>query len=197
VKFSRIQIHCHPRSGSHYLAALIDLNFFDGSNYLRHYKKSKPHRFGGQVLREINNHPETAYVYIWRSFEPVSLSMYKMRKRFGLIEDDFDTFLDTKYSEMWRRAVPSRVKVNVLHRERVIRGSSSLFSRARLVPYEYWKMHIASWKKLEGKENVILVLYDNLLEHFQGTMLALAQALGSDKDTFLDIKEKVGWTPLS
>lgn len=197
MRFERVQIHCHPRSGSHYLAALIDKNFFDGSNYLRHYKKSKPHRMGGQVKREITNHPNTAFVYIWRNFKDVGLSMFNMRKRFGLVEDDFDKFLETKYSSMWRRAVPSRASVNVLHRQRVIKGSSSLFSRINLKPRQFWKSHFDSWERLKGLDNVILVLYDDLKAHFQSTMLALAQELGSDKDTFQDVTEKVGWTPLS
>ena len=37
VKYKTVKLPGHPRSGSHWFNRLIDMNFFDGTDYLRHY----------------------------------------------------------------------------------------------------------------------------------------------------------------
>lgn len=85
----------YPRSGSHYLARLIDVNFFDGSNYLRHYGN---HDIGLIVDRK----PKTIkWIYIYRNVEDVIKSMFRIRGRFGLSNvDDFDKFKIMKMKDM-------------------------------------------------------------------------------------------------
>jgi hypothetical protein len=191
--YQRIGVYGHQRSGTHYLAALIDKNFYDGAGYLRHYAQDDPHA----LYNELSIRPDFAYVYIWRRFEDVARSIFRMRKRFGLNVDDFDTFLCTKYSDMWDPSAVGDVDVIVNTINEVIRvdkPAGQKFAGKQLTPEEYWRLHVGSWKQ-SGNENVFLINYDDLQYRFQEAMRQLADCIGADRANFIDVEQKVGWIP--
>lgn len=190
-KYKWIRVYGHQRSGTHYLAALIDKNFYDSAGYLRHYAPENPHA----LFHEVSIRPDVAYVYIWRRFEDVAQSIFRMRNRFGLNVDNFDTFLCTKYSDMWDPSAVGEVDVivNTINNvKRVNKPAGQKLGGKKHTPEEYWRLHVESWKR-SGNENVFLTNYEDLQYRFQESMHQLAEFIGADRANFIDVEQKVGW----
>lgn len=196
--FKKVQVCGHPRSGTHYITGLIHLNFFNNSgNYIKHYGG---HGLGNKKAGQRARHNlDTAYVYIWRNFEDVSKSIFKMRLRFGIPRQiTYEEFIAYKYSRMWTKQIGNFViKVRNLNGNiKYAESVTSMFKNIQLTPKEYWKLHLKSWFELAKEiKNVMIVSYDELKNDFNGTMKELACYLGADKLTFLDIREQIGWIP--
>lgn len=192
-KYKWVRVYGHQRSGTHYLAALIDKNFYDSAGYIRHYALDNPHA----LYNEVSIRPDVAYIYIWRRFEDVAKSIFRMRNRFGLNIDNFDTFLCTKYSDMWNPSAVGKVDVivNTINDvKRVHEPAGQKFGDKKFTPEEYWRLHVKSWGQ-SGYENVFLINYDNLRYRFQESMHQLAGFIGIDRESFIDVEETVGWIP--
>jgi len=192
MKYTKVRIISHPRSGSHYLAQLIDTNFFDGSNYLRHY--------GGHSYGRCNNASNnTGQIYLWRNAEDTLKSLFNMRHRFGLDENNFEIFKNKNISEMYNPNLIVNVHVNNIHSDKTIHSVDDFMNRAptrTYTPIEFLKRHKQSWVSLtDSCPNLLIVNYDNLLNEFQTSMRQIAEFLGSEVSSFNQVNEKVGWTP--
>ena len=94
MKYKNILSTGHPRSGTHYITALISVNFLDDTDYFKIYRNHE--------LPDLVEDPDFAYLHIWRDFKAVSRSIYVLKERFGLDVDSYGQFLKRRYSDMWR-----------------------------------------------------------------------------------------------
>lgn len=193
MKYNKIKISSHPRSGSHYLAQLIDVNFFDGSNYLRHY--------GGHSYGQCNHilQSKIGQIYLWRNAEDTLKSLFKMRHRFGLNENDFEIFKNKKISTMYDSNLKVNVHVNNIHSKKTIHVVDDFMNRTPtrdFTPIEFIQQHKQSWVNCKKKcPNLLIINYDELLHEFDITMQTISDFLGRGVTEFIQVNEKVGWTP--
>ncbi len=188
MKYSDIVCTGHPRSGTHYIAALISINFLGDVDYLRVYRNHE--------LPEIVQDQNIAYFHIWRDFEGMAKSIYVLKERFGLSVDSYEEFLKTRYSDMWRMKKPGKVVTNVrtLTGRARFTGISDFFKRVDMNPREYWNHYNTVWAESAAKNNnVIGVKYDDMLKDFDGAMSYIGTRLGSNVTKFKRIERKVGW----
>jgi len=188
-----IQVRGHPRVGKHYIAAMIDLNLFDGSDYMRHIGTYgfHIHTTGNSKIARDKN---ILNIYVWRSFELVAESLFKMRYRFGLSVNDYNEFLSTTYKEMWTRDVP---KFGIIrsYDEKMKHDATSFLSDINQIPKNYWLKHKQSWERLaEQNDNVFLLYYDDFIENPIKSLNDIADLIGVTKlKTVKNIKEQIGW----
>lgn len=194
MKFKTAKVFSHPRSGSHYVTALISTNFFDSDNYLKFYNGHVPWGMAIDPADVSSNHPNTGHIYIHRDFDGVSKSIYKLRNRFGLDTPAYEEFLKKTYKSMWT----GKLKVNVIRKTLTetskVSSASELFKLVGMLPAEYHKYHIDSWRSISKRENVLLVSYDRLMDNFDDEMSKIANFLESDVKSFENIERKVGWS---
>ena len=188
MKYKNILCSGHPRSGTHYVTALISVNFLDDEDYLKIYRSHE--------LPEIVQDPDTAYVHIWRDFEGVAKSIYVLRERFCLNAHSYEEFLNSSYKEMWSMQDPSNVVINArnLWGRVKIKGTSDFFKDIDMRPREYWEHYNDLWNDSAKKNpNIIRIKYDDVLNDFSGTMAVAALRLGSDAVEFKEIDKKIGY----
>ena len=188
MKYRDIVCTGHPRSGTHYIAALISINFLDDEDYLKVYRNHE--------LPGIVQDPNIAYFHIWRDFEGMARSIHVLKDRFGLSVDSYEQFLKTRYSDMWRMKKPNEVITNVrtLTGRARFEGISDFFKRVDMNPREYWGHYNNLWGESASKNNnVISVKYDDMLKDFEAAMSYIGTRLGSDITKFKRIERKVGW----
>ena len=92
MKYKNIIVTGHQRTGTHYITALVSINFLNTKDYTKHYRN--------HMMPSIAVDPEVAYIYAWRDFYSTAKSIYKFRGRLGLQINSYDEFLNTKYSDM-------------------------------------------------------------------------------------------------
>jgi hypothetical protein len=177
----------HPRSGSHYIAALIDINFFDGNNYLRHYVG---HRLGND--KKVKD-KKKAIIYTWREYEATAKSLFGLRHRFGLDEDDFEKFQQRTLKNMFNSNLSVNTYVDTLNSSRMEKGVTQLFSEMDMTLKAYLEEHKRSWLTYRGKKNFLDIQYEELLKNFDKSMLKIAKFLGIRKKKFININKKIGW----
>lgn len=178
----------HPRSGTHYISALISMNFLDDPDYLKIY--------GSHVLPRITPDPHMAYIHIWRDFEGVAKSLYILRERFGLKVADYETFLKTPYKDMWAPMEPDGIVTHVrtLSDRAKYLGADDFFKEVELTPIAFWNFYNRLWTTFRKKQsNVLSVKYDDVVEDFPGAMDRIGKMLHSDVGRFKNINQKVGW----
>ncbi|EFK05558.1 conserved hypothetical protein [delta proteobacterium NaphS2] len=178
----------HPRSGTHYITALISTNFLNDSDYLKIY--------GNHALPRVVQHPHVAYIHIWRDFEGVAKSIFVLKERFGLRVANYEAFLQTHYKDMWVEQDPESVVTNVrtLSGRAKYLGAVDFFKEVDMTPQGFWEHYNRSW--LAAKEetpNIISIKYDDILKNFHGTMDHIGKMLGCDGGHFKNIDRKVGW----
>ena len=192
MKYNIVQVCGHPRSGTHYIAALIHKNFFNKEgSYLECYGT---HKIGSKMKIRSS----VGYIYVWRNFKDLSESFYNMRHRFGVPnETSYKEFLRTKYSDIWTRDVGKfKIKINTGEEETFNTNVCNLVKNSQMTPSEYWLSHMKSWVKLsESFDNIFIVGYNEIRKYFEETMIEIADYLKSNKTEFVDVKEKVGWIP--
>ena len=192
-KYKIVQVKGHPRAGNHYLSALIDINFFTGGDYTKNVINPEggfkfPHRYGGQDLRSN----EVLLVYIWRNFDDTANSLFKLRARFGLDEDDFESFLERKLCDMWNPEMTVNVKIDRLHRVEVNHEVDALLKDEDKTVLDYWQSHIKSWINL-CFSNVLVVKYEKLKQNHNAILRQIGVKLGNNRERFVDINKRVGW----
>ena len=196
-RYNSFSIISHPRSGSHYAAALVAKNFFGTDDYLKFYGG---HGFNFKAMeKRIASKPKCLYIYIWRSFENVAKSIFVLRDRFGLDTDDFETFLKTPYSKIWS----NKIEVNAIVRETLLVSENMntvdpLFRKIDMLPEEFHKKHVKYYQELYfTHKNTMSLVYDNLInseKYFKNTMNMLSILfLGELKKDYIDIDKKIGW----
>ncbi|MCF8142542.1 MAG: sulfotransferase domain-containing protein [Deltaproteobacteria bacterium] len=188
MKYKDIFCTGHPRSGTHYITALISTNFLHDSDYLKIY--------GNHQLPQVANDPRVAYVHIWRDFEGVAKSIFVLRERFGLKIESYQVFLKTPYKNMWAEKEPDSVVTNVrtLTGSAKFPGAVDFFKGIDMTPRDFWEYYIGAWGTASEKTpNIINVKYDSILKDFDGTMAHIGKMLHCDVDRFQNIDRKVGW----
>jgi len=193
MRFKKILIQSHPRSGSHYFARLIDINFYNGGDYLQHY--------GSHVAptsKYFNLCKTTGGFYLWRNTEDTIKSIYNMRHRFGLDEDDFNVFTKKTLSEMYTPNLLVNVAVNNVQKRRIDNTVNNMLSTYNVTAEQYILEHKKQWfEYCDSHSNIMVICYDELKNDFNHTMSDVAKFIGSSKNTnFLNDREKIGWVPI-
>lgn len=199
-------VHSHPRSGTHYLMAVLNANFIHKPSiwevewgHLREGKGRKVMSYPLHGLPDTFKENDLPHLYIWRNFEDVAKSILRMPDRFGIHRKDLTVteFSDTPWGELhtpgtrWAWQIDGETK----------RGKGSAFSSALpppdMTPYEYWKNHVSSWIDFAGhRTDVYVVDYGLLVSSFQETTSDIATWLGEEVREFVNVNEKIGGQPL-
>lgn len=189
---SDIQIFGHPRSGTHYVAALVDQNLYDGSDYLRHYQRKYPHATADR-LESIRGQNRWLPVYVYRDCMDVMRSVFSMRGRFGLNVNDFQTFLRSVYSDMWTDNMDFVIDADFIHWQKQSSKVARLFENVDETPIEYWRRHTSGWLR---HNEVFPVSYDKVKNDPLTFLQDLACALDMERPTEVtEIERRVGWKP--
>jgi len=190
-KYKFVQVISHPRSGSHYLTALIAKNFFKTNDYLRFYGG---HGFNFKIMRErVKNKNQTLFIYIWRNFEDVAKSIFKLRARFGLNVSDLKIFKNTPYSKMWTNKIPVKVLRKTLTTEKVFETVDPLFREIDKIPKEFHRLHFNFWSTIYADyNNVIIISYDDLKNNYIKILDILSSILHIQHSS-INITDKIGW----
>ena len=177
----------HHRSGNHYLAALLDTNFFKTGDY-RFLLHSRQHVLISRI------HPDVRYIYIKRNFNDVAKSVYTIRARFGLEVDTYKEFLASRYCDMFTGKVSVALATNFLCRSGRSHMLSGFFRGIEKTPKEWHADHIEHFERVfDGRENCLIVSYDKLKNRFQREMRKISKFLGLDTLEFVNVDEKVGF----
>ena len=177
----------HHRSGNHYLAALLDTNFFKTGDY-RFLLHSRQHALVPGI------HPSVRYIYIKRRFRDVAKSVFTIRARFGLEVNSFEQFLASRYCDMYTGRVSVILNTNFLCRSGQSHMLSGFFRGMERTPEEWHTHHIKHFEqKFAGKENCLIVSYDRLRNKFLREMRKIAEFLEMETTEFVNVNEKVGF----
>lgn len=191
MRFSSLRLTGHQRSGTHYVAAVISLNFLGSFDYKNIYLNHK--------LPEVVKIKNIGYLYVFRNFNDVANSVFKMRGRFGLQANDFNSFLNTKYNKMWSNEPYNGINIyDVDGRHKTDFKVSNYFKKIKHTPKEWWTRYYKSWEKAERKKpNVIKVSYDHLINDFEAEMTHICRTLACPKPLtgFKNIERRIGWIP--
>jgi hypothetical protein len=188
MKYDALLCTGQPRSGTHYITALISLNFLNNKDYLKIYRSH-------ESVQLIQN-SQTAYFYIWREFEPMAKSIYQLKERFGLKIDSYGVFLRSRYGDMWVMGDPDKISINArnLWGRTKVKGISDFFKDIDMCPREFWEYHNGLWDEYAKKNpNVIVVKYDDVLRNLDAEMNRIAEKIGCDKREFKNIEKKIGY----
>jgi len=184
----KVLLFGHHRSGNHYLAALININFFGKEDY-KFLCNSRQHT----LIRGI---PAIGkYLYIYRNFEDVSKSCFEMRSRFGLDVDTYDEFLNQSYKAMYTGKIRVNLHVNFIYKEFNNHSGSIFFHGIKRTPKEWHDAHMEHFTDLSARlpDHLLMVSYDRLKSDFQGQMLEIAQFFGTAHRKFENVTQKVGY----
>jgi len=188
MKYKQIKVCGHRRSGTHYITALISVNFLESYDYLKIYEKHKaPEKF--------NFENDTFFIYVWRDFDGVAKSIYNMRNRFGLNVDDYDKFLITKYSDMYSGNLKSLTKVDKYNKKRYVKKVGGGLKNIHMTPHQYWKFDKNRWLNLRFN-NVICLKYDDVIKNYKYELQKISNKIGSNVQSFKNINKTVGWIPI-
>jgi hypothetical protein len=138
--------------------------------------------------------PNQAVIYTYRDIEAVERSVFKMRHRFGLDEDDFDRFVVTPMARMYNRNLKAHAIRDTITERLNVKEVDWLFGQCNETVRQYMERHLASWMVLHAdKKNFMMLKYDDLAHNFYWTMRKVAKFLGSNKTEFKDENRRVGW----
>ena len=179
MKYKHAKVVSHPRAGSHYLAKLLNINFFNKKSYLDLY--------AGHAKTHVTHLtvPSTAVFYIYRDNPSTIKSMYVLRDRFGLIADSLEEFKSKKLSNMHSRNIKSKAIFN----GELITEVDTYFCNVNLTIEEYLNEHKKFWKPRAN----FIIFYPALIEDFENCMYAINQFLEGDKTEFIRETKRIGW----
>ncbi len=187
-----IHVFGHPRSGNHYLSALLKKNRFgpmkgDDPNWRKEYGRTgSPHGwpppFEGEILENLFE-KDHRFFYIWRSYRGVGPSFLAKEKEAGRIR--LDVTLPHLSCTPWEDLVKEGAVENKLL-NRWVRED-----RRHMTPYECWKDHVSKWLNFaQHRTDVYAVRYEALLSDFQGTMSRMSEWVGLEKEVFENVTKK-------
>ncbi len=183
VKLPKIKVYGHPRSGNHYLAALINANWYGEGD----------HSFLLGTHNIPKSLPTGRHIYMMREFTLVAKSIYVIRDRFGLDVDSYEAFLRKPYKAMFNPKMRCRVVADTGKR-RMVTVATDYFKGSNKTPQQFHEWHIAQWRKLaKGNGHVLLVQYEDLMSEFESTMGIIGRFVGLPCDSYINIPTKVGW----
>lgn len=186
-----VTVSSHPRAGSHWLMRLIDINFFDGKDYLKHYGG---HPFGDtsrvtNFLTKRNN----LTVYISRNTIDTARSVFAMRNRFGLRENDFDTFITRPIASMYSRSGKASVIRDTIAIQETVSDIDYLFANRPENILEYIDLHKLTWDRHSCLPHFCHITYEGLVNDFNIEMTKLAHHFNPGQTEFIDENKRVGW----
>jgi hypothetical protein len=185
----KVLLFGHHRSGNHYLAALININFFGKEDY-KFLCNNRQHT----LISGIPSNDK--YLYIYRNFEDVSKSCFEMRARFGLDVATYEEFLSNRYCDMYTGKIAVNVHVNFIYNEFNTRSGSIFFHNFKKTPLEWHTAHLEHYNELAKKTDLLLLVsYDRLKSDFYDQMLEIAQFFGTAHRKFENVTQKVGYWP--
>jgi hypothetical protein len=146
-----------------------------------------PPPFNGEPLGSLFNEKGNRFLYIWRNFNDVALSVLA-KDQPNRINPDLS--LGSFVSTSWETLIEAgEVEETLLNRWVV-------GDQKKLTPYECWDEQVKKWLGFaETRTDVYVVRYEDLLTEFQGTMLDMAGWLGSSKQSFENATKKVDPAP--
>ena len=161
MNYNTIRVKGFPRSGNHYLASLISINFFGSDEYVGLFG-NRVHVLPKGVMEEIKS-KDIIIIYIYRDFKDVANSVFVMRNRFGLDVSSIDNMLSNNLCDMWCGNL--EVNMHVTYKDKPVTVVASDFRNINSTLEEYWKKHVDSWKKMES-DSVVVVKYEDMLQDF-------------------------------
>lgn len=195
MNYRTVEVKGHQRAGNHYLAYLINENFFELPNFYEFFKNGS-HKFGNQhsVFQQ-----DVLYIYIYRDFYTTARSLLKIGGRFSIGTTDInDLLFDKKMSDYASDKVVPNIALDKFTQEAFNkardsknRRSSFAFDFKNMSLKEWHTKHVNSWLKID-KPNLTFIKYEDIVNDFDNTMLYIAEKLGSDKTTFKNTKKQVG-----
>ena len=149
MKYNKIYICGHPKSGVRYVSKLIHENFFTENKEF--YKDAD----------EIQIDNDTLYVYVERRFRNLIKSFYEIRHIYGISEDmNFEDFYKTKYSQS------------------CFENTNYDCRHITMPPRNYWEHHVNSWIKIcKVNTNIIMISYDKILRNMDVVMKKIGSYL--------------------
>jgi len=192
MRYTTVKVCSHPRTGSHYITALINLNFFKHADYLDLYGGHLPWGMEMKPASTLALHRKIGYIYIIRNADAVLQSIFTLRKRFGLAVEDKDEFLRRAYSRMWSPKVHAATVRTTMKESTRHTTSSKFFKDVPLRPTDYLEHHRRQWDI--AAPNLLIVDYDATVTDIRPTLDSVAAFL--DVPTmveYLPVEKKVGW----
>lgn len=177
MKYKTAKVVSHQRAGSHYLAKLLNDNFFHEKDYLSLY--------AGHSKGHYKKYPGAVIFYIYRNNRDTINSIYNLRNRFGLIADSIEEFKTKKLSNMHSTNIVSKAMLN----DKIVTDVDTYFSTVHVTIEEYLEEH----KKFWNTRADFIVNYDALIQNFIPCMKAIAIFLGSELEDFKNEREQIGW----
>ena len=194
TKYKNFMVVGMPRSGNHYLAHLVGINFFGRTTIP---KKVVLHHLPNEAALEQPEGPFVTF-YCYRSFEGFSKSFYNLRARFGMGDITLEDLRTRPLGEL----VPQgdKPKANYTFDDGdTCQQSTEIrlwYARSKRTLREHWQQHLRKWFSHAAKTpHVVVVNYESLLQAFHPTMLNIAACLGSTKVEFEDKLGRIGWYP--
>jgi hypothetical protein len=183
-----LHVYGHPRSGNHYMSALIRANNLGPKAKRLTGGRASVHRwpppFPGEPFGKLFGSDDNRFIYIWRNWNDVALSnLYKEKPRRidpGLSLNDFSS---TPWNELVKNG---SIQAQLLSRW-------VMDEQRHMTPYESWTEHVGKWLDFaDHRVGVHAVRYESLLNNFQSTMSGIAVWLEVDRDgDFENITKKV------
>jgi len=200
-------IHGHPRSGTHYLMAVLNANFVHKPSIWEvEWGHLKEDSRGRKVMAyPLHGLPETfrenslPHFYIWRDFEDVARSILRMPDRFCMTNEELtlEEFTRTPWGELHVPGTRWAWKVDGEKKTGTVSAFAGAMPPPDMTPYEYWHHHVSRWCNFASdRSDVCLVEYATLTSDFQDEMKRITKWLGMGSREFMNVKEKVGGQPL-
>jgi len=182
-----VKVLGHPRSGNHFVAALVNENFIGWHEYV-FLVRDRCHNLWDTL------DADTKFIYVYRDVNDVLNSVYGLRGRFGLDVHDFGKFVSTRYCDMFSEDVRARVCCNYITSKMTVTEKSREFKAVEYRPPQWHRIHLLHYRKLsEIYDNLLMISYESFMKNFQGAMTTISGFLGSTRRKFNPIREKVGW----
>lgn len=198
-------LHSHPRSGTHYLMALLDKNFIHHSgekfrDAFGHDRHSNRHLHGLPEQCDPTWFDSGRHFYIWREWEDVAKSILRMPERFGITEEmTLAEFSAARWSDIYTPKVPWvwRQWGGVERGDGTAFGATFQKEAINWNTKEFWEHHRDTWREFaETRDNVWIVKYESLVNNFQTAMSNIALWLGKPVADLQQVETKVSGQPL-
>jgi len=185
-----VHIYGYPRSGNHFLAAALALNFF-------HLKRWDSLFTPNVHQLPPSKKPPGKLIWITRAFSETAYSLFALRARFGLDVPDMTVFLRTEYRNMWNPAAAGSVEFRGLDYTEPVSAKDPLFSRVSMYPLDHWNRYTNAWEHFcTNFDNVLKVDHFSLCVNYHATLNLVATFLGfPNQETFHLVPHRVGWCP--
>ncbi|MCK5017092.1 MAG: sulfotransferase domain-containing protein [Candidatus Peribacteraceae bacterium] len=182
----------HPRSGNHYVVHLLELNF----------KGKYTKKFGHYGSMPINKKqiPNYKFIYLYRNFDAVSKSIFRLKGRHGVPEDlSFKDFIDKPAKDWFVKGGNNAVTRTKLFDNGRLQtkkegGRTTPVGPLSMRLEDFHKASLKNWFEYSKKyDNIHLLKYEDLMNDFDNTMDNLSIFLfGKTFAPYKNVVKKVG-----